>query len=173
MTSDRRDDDTADYSAGDHPAYTGDYPDPEKIAAIQARRPCPKLCEGCDPASEHHWVDDSDSLTGFGCKHCEAIGIECLRCAGSGEAEEPVGYDEDEDDDAEASTCPACGGLCIVEVVRISRRDVEAMREDRAALLEACRSFVAWDECPDPTEADAAFLRLKIAKAIARTGPRE
>jgi hypothetical protein len=47
-------------------------------------------------------MDDPDSPTGVGCKHCDAVGTGCLRCDGTGEIGDGI-------------ECGACEGEGIVE----------------------------------------------------------
>ncbi len=88
-----------------------------------AKRTCPK-CDSCDhDEPRHHWIEDEDSLTGYSCKHCEAIAVECGACGGSGEGDSlPEEFDT-------IQACEACQGQGIVEVVAISLEEVKHMRD--------------------------------------------
>jgi hypothetical protein len=82
-------------------------------------RTCPR-CEGCDHEEpRHHWIDDGATLTGFACKHCPAIAVECCACGGGGVIE---------DDDDYTVECPACHGAGYVEVVAITLDEVNRLR---------------------------------------------
>ncbi len=83
-----------------------------------AKRTCRK-CSECDhDEPRHHWIDDGDNLTGWSCKHCEAIAVECMACAGTGDGDYLLGDNK----------CEACHGEGIVEVVAISLEEVERLR---------------------------------------------
>ncbi len=88
-------------------------------------RTCPK-CDGCNHEEpRHHWLEDGASLTGFSCKHCEAIAVECYPCAGDGLKEE--GFDDDEHA-GNTAMCEVCQGQSYVEVVVITLEEVERLR---------------------------------------------
>lgn len=73
---------------------------------------CP-ICGDCDPGAPHHWMPDGNTLTGYACKHCPALAVECMACGGTGEGEE-----EDEAGVGHDGRCDQCGGAGLVEVVR-------------------------------------------------------
>lgn len=84
------------------------------LESLECRR-----CSEC-PDGPHHWIDDGYTLTGWTCKHCEAIGVQCYHCAGEGMVPENYGPGE--------LTCPSCHGEGVVEVIQVSAI--------RAAILE-------------------------------------
>lgn len=68
-----------------------------------------KRCSECE-SFDHHWIDDMDEegpehdygIT-HSCKHCNAVGIECDNCSGSGS-----------DPDDEDVRCDDCNGSGVV-----------------------------------------------------------
>jgi phage/plasmid primase-like uncharacterized protein len=94
-------------------------------------RICPR-CESCDHDEPHHWMEDMATLTGFGCKHCPAIAVECSACCGDGEVES----EESEDGTQGLVSCSECDGRGLVEVVRADlvgshvEREIKQLREE-------------------------------------------
>lgn len=74
-----------------------------------------KKCRRCSECEghEHHWIDDcgddDDLIYEYACKHCGALGVECISCCGEG-----VLDDEDEKE------CDRCWGEGVVEMARLN-----------------------------------------------------
>jgi hypothetical protein len=111
-------------------------------------RPCPKQCSECDPESPHHWTEDCSILGGYGCRHCKAIAVECMACDLDGSEAA-----KDEQGRLIGEPCRACGGRKIVEVVRISRKAVDAM-------IAALNESLDWMYHHRPVQMVTEALRL-------------
>ena len=83
-----------------------------------------RLCTECEKMS-HHWMenpdcDDENVVAEFACKHCEALGSECLACGGDG-----VDLDELE------GLCRTCDGEGVTLNESTAKPKVSAVQAER------------------------------------------
>ncbi len=54
------------------------------------------------------------------------------------------------------------------EMIELLEAEVKRLGEINADLFAACEKFIAWDENPHSTEAEASDLRVAMAVAVAK-----
>ncbi len=101
------------------PGYIdGDTEATKQIALItpdgKVWRPEPKCrrCSECE-GSDHHWLQ---SFPFYDCKHCEAKGLECPACSGTGEGGDC--------DVGATPLCQTCGGSGVIPVIPDKRHEI-------------------------------------------------
>lgn len=94
-----------------------------------AKQPTCRKCSVCEGAS-HHWLDNPDfgcdpndeegienTEASHVCKHCDALGMECEACDGSGQTADGTGQSSSEGgEDFRVVLCPACKGEGVIQL---------------------------------------------------------